>query len=214
MSRVLHLSCHADDESLGAGGTLLAHQAAGDEILWTVVTTPKPGGSWSVEEIGRKAWERELVTEAYDFAKRWDVGFPAAFLDRVPMMHLVDRIQQVIEEARPDVVYTVSGEDWHSDHRVLALAVEAAIRPHRTSVRRLIECETISAGRGSISRPTLYRDITPFLDRKVEILKLYASEYESDSLRTEETVQAWAKFRGAEVGRLAAEAFRLLWTVE
>ena len=214
MSRILHLSCHADDESLGCGGTLLAHHAAGDEILWAVVTSPKPGGQWSAEEIGRKKWERQLAAEAYGFAHRWELDFPAALLDRVPMTHLVNRIQAVVENAAPDVVYTVSAEDWHSDHRMVALATQAAIRPHRTGVSRLIECETISAGRGSIGCPTLYRDITAHLDRKVEILKLYASEYGGDSLRNEEAVRTWARFRGAEVGRAAAEAFRLVWAVE
>lgn len=212
--RVLFLAAHGDDETLAAGGTLLAHHAAGDEILWAVVTSPKPGGQWSAEEIGRKKWERQLVAEAYGFAHRWELDFPAALLDRVPMTRLVNRIQAVVENAAPDVVYTVSAEDWHSDHRMVMRAAEAAIRPHRTTVRRLVECETISAGRGSIGRPTLYRDITPFLDRKMEILKLYASEAGFDSLRTEEAVRAWARVRGAEVGRPAAEAFRLVWAIE
>lgn len=208
------MAAHPDDESLAAGGTLLAHQAAGDEIMWAVVTSPKPGGQWSDEEIGRKKWERQLVAEAYGFTHRWDLDFPAALLDRVPMTHLVNRIQALIQNAVPDVVYTVSADDWHSDHRMVALATQAAIRPHRTSVKRLIECETISGGRGSIGTPTLYRDITPYLDRKVEILKLYASEYWRDALRSEEAVRTWARFRGAEIGRVAAEAFQLVWAVE
>lgn len=212
--KVLFLAAHPDDESLAAGGTLLAHQAAGDEILWAIVTSPKPGGQWSAEEIGRKKWERQLVAEAYGFTHRWDLDFPAALLDRVPMTQLVTRIQALVENAVPDVVYTVSAEDWHSDHRMVAIAAHAVIRPHRTRVKRLIECETLSAGRGSIGTPTLYHDITPYLDRKVEILKLYASEYGWDSLRTEESVRALARFRGAEIGRLAAEAFRLVWAVE
>jgi len=214
MSRILHLSCHPDDESLGCGGTPLAHKAAGDEILWAVVTSPKPGGQWSAKEIGRKQWERQMVAEAYGFSDRWDMHFPATLLDRVPMTHLVSRIRVLVNRANPDVLYTVSAEDWHSDHRMVMLAAQAAIRPHRTGVTRLIECETISAGRGSIGRPTLYRDIAPFLDRKLEILKLYASEVGADSLRTEEAVRAWARFRGAEVGRQAAEAFRIMWAME
>ena len=143
--RVMFLAAHPDDETLAAGGTLLAHQAAGDEILWAIVTSPKPGGPWSDEEIGRKQWERQMVAEAYGFAARWDLDFPAALLDRVPMTHLVTRIRALVERAAPDVVYTVSTEDWHSDHRMVMLAAQAAIRPHRTGVRRLIECETISA---------------------------------------------------------------------
>ena len=212
--KVLFLAAHPDDETLAAGGTLLAHKAAGDEIFWAVVTSPKPGGQWSDAEIGRKQWERQLVAEAYGFSDSWGMNFPAALLDRVPMRRLVTRIRALISRANPQVVYTVAAEDWHSDHRMVGVATHAAIRPHRTGVKRLIECETISAGRGSIGRPTLYRDIAAHLARKVEILKLYASEYGADSLRNEETVRTWARFRGAEVGLAAAEAFRLVWAVE
>ena len=36
--RVLAISAHPDDETIGAGGTLARHVAEGDEVFWCVVT--------------------------------------------------------------------------------------------------------------------------------------------------------------------------------
>ncbi len=36
--RVLAISAHPDDETLGCGGTLLKHKAAGDELFWFIAT--------------------------------------------------------------------------------------------------------------------------------------------------------------------------------
>ena len=40
MNKVLCVAVHADDETLGAGGTLLKHKAQGDEIYWLLLTGP------------------------------------------------------------------------------------------------------------------------------------------------------------------------------
>ena len=50
--RVLCLAAHPDDEILGAGGTLLRHRAAGDQIalvIATVAYTPR----WPAEIVQR-----------------------------------------------------------------------------------------------------------------------------------------------------------------
>jgi LmbE family N-acetylglucosaminyl deacetylase len=37
--RVLAISAHPDDETLGCGGTLLKHRAQGDELFWLIAST-------------------------------------------------------------------------------------------------------------------------------------------------------------------------------
>ena len=36
--KVIVISAHPDDETLGVGGTLLKHKAQGDEIYWLIAT--------------------------------------------------------------------------------------------------------------------------------------------------------------------------------
>ena len=38
MSNVLVIAPHADDETLGCGGTLLRHASEGDETSWLIMT--------------------------------------------------------------------------------------------------------------------------------------------------------------------------------
>ena len=38
MSKVIIISAHPDDETLGAGGTILKHKKNGDEVYWLIVT--------------------------------------------------------------------------------------------------------------------------------------------------------------------------------
>ena len=40
MNKVLFVAVHPDDETLGCGGTILKHKAAGDQIYWLVMTAP------------------------------------------------------------------------------------------------------------------------------------------------------------------------------
>ena len=38
MKKVIVISAHPDDETLGVGGTLLKHRESGDELYWIIVT--------------------------------------------------------------------------------------------------------------------------------------------------------------------------------
>ena len=53
---ILAISAHPDDETLGCGGTLLKHRAAGDSIYWIIATVCHEP-QWSAELIARKACE-------------------------------------------------------------------------------------------------------------------------------------------------------------
>ena len=38
MRKVLVVAVHPDDETLGAGGTILKHRMNGDEVYWLIIT--------------------------------------------------------------------------------------------------------------------------------------------------------------------------------
>ena len=56
-----------------------------------------------------------------------------------------------------------------------------------------------------------YSDISDFLEKKIEIMKIYESELQNSPLpRSIDNIQALARFRGATVSVKYAEAFMLL----
>ncbi len=216
--RVLAISVHPDDETMGCGGTLLKHRQSGDELFWLIVTQAwEP--QWSAQTIARKAEEVEQVGRAYPFTRLYKLGFPTTRLDTLPQSELMDGIRNVVSEVRPDWVYTVNRSDIHSDHRVVFESAMSVLKPFAAgqAVSRLLcfECLSSTEAAPPLAErafvPHVYVDITPFLERKIEILRFYQSEAHDDPLpRGPSAIRALARYRGATVGVEYAEAFMLI----
>jgi LmbE family N-acetylglucosaminyl deacetylase len=208
--RVLVIAPHPDDETLGCGGTLLKHIAAGDSVSWVIVAKAHEP-RWPADLIARRERHIEQVSAAYGFAKRFRLTFPTARLDTVPLEALMDAVNEIV---------AVHAGDIHSDHRVVFEATMSAVKSFNSAnkgVSRLLSYETISstdaapAAPATVFLPNVYCDITPFLERKLEIMSLYEGEVHPYPLpRALESIRALARFRGATVACEYAEAFMLL----
>ena len=217
--RVLVIAPHPDDETLGCGGTLLKHLASGDSVSWVIVTKAYEP-RWPADVIARREHQIEQVSAAYAFTKRFRLTFPAARLDTVPLEELMSAINEIVKEVKPDWIYTVHAGDIHSDHRVVFEATTAAVKSFNSAskgVQRLLSYETISSTDATPPTPTtvflpnVYCDITPFLERKLEIMSLYEGEVHPYPLpRALESIRALARFRGATIATEYAESFMLL----
>ena len=216
---VLAISAHPDDETLGAGGTLLDHVARGDNVHWAVVTQPF-GPVHSEEFIKRAGNQVEAVSKAYGFRKHTRLGFRTTMLDTIAQSELISALVPVIEEARPEVVYLVHGGDIHSDHRALFTAVMSVLKPFhclRYGVRRILSFETLSsteAAAGTELRPfipNVFVDISSHMTRKLEIMRMFETEKQDELLpRGTSAIEALGRFRGATIGVKYAEAFVLI----
>ena len=76
---VLAISAHPDDETLGCGGSLLKHRAAGDHVFWLIATEAHEP-QWTKADITRKASEVERVAKAYGMDRYMKLGFPTVRL--------------------------------------------------------------------------------------------------------------------------------------
>lgn len=217
MSIVLVLAAHADDETLGCGGTLLRHVAAGDAVHWCVATAPMEP-EWSASVIEEKEREVAAVADAYGFAGVHRLRHPAAALGSVPASALITQLRELVKTVKAEIVYSVAGQDVHGDHRALFAATIAALKPFRSPVRRYLVFETPSSTDIAFGLPQLpfmpsvFVDIEKHLDRKMEILELYRTEIaDAPFPRSAENLRALARVRGAAGGYVAAEAFQLIY---
>ena len=217
--RVLAISAHPDDETLGCGGTLLKHGANGDEIFWLIATQAYEP-QWSAECIECKAVEVGKVAEAYGIKRCFKLGLPTVRLDTIPQNDLIEKIREVISEAKPEVVYLIHCGDVHTDHQVLFTATMSVLKPFymaRYGVRRVLSYETLSSTDAapphpnSAFVPNVFSDITPHIERKLEIMALYETENQPDPMpRSLSAIRALARYRGATIGTEYAEAFMLV----
>jgi len=217
--RILVVCAHPDDETLGCGGTILKHVAAGDSVLWAIATSAHEP-AWAASVIEQKTAEIASVQKAYGIESVTRLGFPSTQLDRVSRRELMAAIAGVVEHDRPEVVYVVHPGDVHIDHADVydaTLAVLKAFRMASLGVRRVLAFETLSSTDAAPPQPhraflpTVFTDIGEHLERKVEIMALYATEAQPDPFpRGPSAMRALARLRGATVGIEAAEAFSLV----
>jgi len=216
---ILVIAVHPDDETLGCGGTLLKHREAGDILHWLILTSAREP-QWPKNVLEEKTREIERVAAAYGMATTTRAGFPAAQLDQVAQNELLGKIRETIVATRPSVVYLVHGGDVNSDHRAAYEAASSVLKPFhllKLGVRRILCYETLSstdaappdANRAFI--PNVFVDIGNRIDRKIEIMGLYATEIQADPLpRGPSAIRALARYRGATIAVDHAEAFMLI----
>jgi len=117
-SAVLAIGAHPDDVEVGCGGTLLGHVAQGHEVSVLVLTGGEAGGlpAERAREAARAA-ELMAVRLIHVNVGGDTVGEREA---------IVTEIARVLDEVRPDTIYTHSEHDFNQDHRSVHQATLAA----------------------------------------------------------------------------------------
>ena len=208
MKKILCISVHPDDETLGCGGTLLKHKANGDEIYCVHVTN----GNEKQESIIC------LLRELYGFKKTYQLGLPEIKLTDISLSEIIGRLSAVIQQVKPDYLYIPNRSDAHSDHRIVFEALTACTKSFRYPfVKKIMMCEVISetdfspALPENIFIPNVFMDISDFIERKCEILNVFESELLiSPYTRSIDAILALSKYRGSQINVNYAEAFMLL----
>jgi LmbE family N-acetylglucosaminyl deacetylase len=215
--KTIVIAPHPDDEVLGVGGTLLRRKAEGAKVAWLIVTSIFVESGWSKEQVSQRADEIRRSTALFGFDDVFELKFPTAQLDRVPMSELVTGIANVFKLYEPEEVFLPHPSDVHTDHRIVFDAAASCTKWFRhPSVKRVLAYETLSEtdfglGTDQGFRPNVFVDIEPFLNEKLRAMDIYASEMGACPFpRSHEVIRALTTLRGAASGFKAAEAFELL----
>jgi len=212
----LVVASHADDETLGVGGTMMKLKAHGWQVHVLVLTM---GG------INR----RGAVTDQIDFGNgvrnalrvdSWDYGgFRDLTLEKEGVASVADVVRSAVRKWQPSLVFCNHVGDLHTDHRVAAEATHVACRlgwwmTEEDSVKMLLGYEI--TGNSNVAPqvpflPNVFVDIDGYLEGKLAAMDVYGTEMNPwPHARSPEAVDALAKMRGASIGSAAAEAFVLV----
>ncbi len=207
MNKVLVVATHPDDETLGCGGTLLKHKESGDEIYWLLCTKPQSSNLDRILEINK-------VSQLYQFKDVFTLDLMATLVDQTSTKSLVDKISEVFNIVKPNIVYLPFKDDIHSDHRAIFEAAFSCTKKFRYPfLEKVYMMETISETEFSISGffPNVFVDISDFIEKKKEIMEIYSSEISEHPFpRSLKNIEALAVIRGATAGCNFAESFVLL----
>lgn len=219
MKNILVVAVHPDDETLGCGGTVLKHKDNGDQIHWLILTkaNPKITSIPNIADIQRGYVVN--AAERYNFNSWNQMDFLTTELDRYPLGEIVAGISKAIHTIQPQYIYMNHFADVHSDHRIAFDALYSCTKNFRYPfVEKVLLYETLSetefapATGNSVFVPNIFNDITKYMDKKLEIMKLYTTEQmEEPYPRAISTIMALARYRGSRIGSKYAEAFMLLF---
>ncbi len=215
-NNVIIISAHPDDETLGAGGTLLRHKFKGDKLFWIIGTEMSLSKSYSEDQIKSRNNEIEKVAKFYGFKKVFRLNFETSKLDSSSLIKLIPLISDIFKEVEPNIIYNLNLNDAHSDHRVLSEAVMANTKAFRHPyIKQVLMYECISETEFSaqlperIFIPNYFVDITPFLEDKIKIMEIYKSEIDIHPFpRSIDNIKALSTYRGAAANVKYAEAFQ------
>lgn len=214
--RVLVISPHPDDETLGAGGTLLKTKQRGGEIFWLNLTDMQAEYGYSADLVQRRQEEISAVRASFGFTGYFNLKLKPAGLDNYPRVELTQQLARVMQEVAPSTVILPYQNDVHSDHRIACEAGIACTKVFRfPTVRKVMMMEILSEtdyaapDRGFV--PNCFVDITEFLDEKIGIMQIYRSELQDPPFpRSKQALQALATVRGAAAGCQYAEGFKII----
>ncbi|WP_260483861.1 PIG-L deacetylase family protein [Sphingomicrobium flavum] len=217
---ILVLAPHADDETLGMGGTIARLVDEGEQVTVAVLT----GHGEEAHPIWPKsAWD-EIRAECVKACAVLGCGepiyreLPAALLDATAS-HEVNRVVgDLIREVNPRELYIPFAHDLHKDHHAIAYAAVVAARPYLASaggIERVLAYETVSETHltpfAPAFTPNVFVDISATLQRKLAAMRCYASQLQPDHQpRSIANLEALARLRGTHMGVAAGEAFALI----
>ncbi len=214
--RILIVSPHADDETLGAGGSLLRFKQERSKIFWLNFTDKRVEYGYSKEEVQRRSSQIKEVIKAYSFDGFFNFGLKPADLQDINQREMIGKIADIFREIQPSMVILPFHNDVHSDHRYVFEATYSCTKIFRVpSIQEVLMMEIISetdfASSDSGFVPNYFVDISAFLDKKIKIMQKYREEIaEHPFPRSEEHIRALAIHRGAAAGCQYAESFILL----
>ena len=131
MKKILVVAAHPDDETLGAGGTILKHKANGDNVSWLIVTNINEKDGYKKSHVELREKEIDLVAEKYNFDNVFKLEIPTSTLSTSSLFNLIPKISNIFKDLEPEVIYTMNRSDAHSDHRIIFDAVMSCTKSFR-----------------------------------------------------------------------------------
>jgi LmbE family N-acetylglucosaminyl deacetylase len=123
---VLCLAPHPDDETMGCGGTLVAHRRAGDRVQVVVVTDGSASTAGGLDAATMRQRRRNEAGQAARILGA-ELDWLGLVEDAWDVEALGRTLVDLLPRLRPAIVYAPSLVDYHPEHRRVAEALALAL---------------------------------------------------------------------------------------
>jgi len=219
---ILAFGVHPDDVELGCSGTLMAAMAEGKKVGIVDLTRG---------ELGTRGTPETRKKEAADAAALMGINVREnlALADGFFQVNeeSLRKVVAVIRKYQPEIILANALEDRHPDHgRSAKLVADAAFLAGLRKVETVVDGQPLEAWKPSyvfhyiqdrFIEPSFVVDITPYMDKKIEAVLAYTTQFFNPDLDEPqtyisspqflETVKARALMLGKRIGVGFAEGF-------
>jgi LmbE family N-acetylglucosaminyl deacetylase len=194
---ILALGAHPDDIEYGCGGMLTKYAEKGHDVFLWIASDGSLGGEGAVRR--QEQTDSALIIGAREV-------FWGDYRDtEVPLTReLIGRIESVIKQIKPRMIFVHYPDDTHQDHRNLAQGTMSATR----YVPNFLFYEGPTTQNFA---PNCFTDVEKVLDKKLACLEAHRSQVAKtniEDLTILELAVSSANFRGIQARVKYAEAFQ------
>lgn len=195
---ILAFGAHPDDIEIGVGGTLAKYSEGHHAVTGIVMTLPRD------KKVRRK--ESKIAAEILDInIELLNISFDDLFFSR----EIVRRIDGVLEDYRPDVIFTHWDRDSHQDHNAVTTGVIAAARMNKCSL--YMYEQTLPGAIVPYSfNAQVYINISDTIDKKIKSILAHNSQHKKNGEWWLHGIRGRAMFRGYQINTKYAEAFQVV----
>lgn len=184
---ILVFAAHPDDAELSVSGTIMKHIASGKKVGIVDLTEGQLGSRGTVETRYEEANEASKIL-GIQYRKNLQMEDGYFEINAINKELIIEQVRL----CQPDVVLCNAIEDRHPDHgRAAKLVAEACFYAGLRKIETFYEGENQHAFRpkavyhyiqDEYIKPDFVIDVTQYLDRKIEAIKAYKTQfYDPDS---------------------------------
>lgn len=226
----LVIAPHADDETIGCGGTIakICKEIPKSRVHVVISTVGKYHSVSLDKDIDPEYRKRELESALgvlSDSSNGSRITHQVLFDDKegilntVPMMQLVTTFDTIIADFQPTAVL-IPYPSHHQDHQTVYQACVAALRPNpydtTIQLKAMYEYPFASCNYNpALAGGKLYVDIDEYMDTKIEAFMAHESQVQrqKNDLLHPDNIKLLGRSRGMEICKNYAEAFYLISSV-
>lgn len=223
MMNYLVVVAHPDDEVLGVGATIKKLTDEGHIVDVCIMSTEARARAGRPEDC-ELVQDMESSSAILGIRKTYHGTFPNIEMNTTPHLRLVQYIETVIVDSKPEIIITHHASDTNNDHLQTSVACQAAFRifQRRDDIKPINELwfmEVLSSTEWNVNssrntfNPNLFVEVgEERVDKKLEALSMYRGVMRDyPHPRSRESIKGLAAYRGTQAKCNYAEAFECVF---